>query len=162
MYQENLMLVCSGEVWYDYACIVLFGLYEEAVFLILDFVELLHKVSSFLLYFIPFFSQLLPTRPPFSNVFDFLSENYFWHQYRIISDTPCSPFSNVWKQKSCRLSSVYLLQSKQLVCQQNLYNCKAFNHRHIMSIKQVCCFDILISGSNQDQPSGSNKRSCEL
>ena len=57
--------------------IVLFGLHEEAVFLILDFVELLHKVNSFVLYFILFLSLLLPTRPPFSNVFDFLSENYF-------------------------------------------------------------------------------------
>ena len=31
-----------------------------------------------------------------------------------------------------------------------------------MSMKQVCCFDVLISGSNQDQPNWSNNRTCEL
>ena len=31
-----------------------------------------------------------------------------------------------------------------------------------MPIKQVCCSDILISGSKQDQTSGSNKRMMQI
>lgn len=69
----------ENNAYYHMAYNVLFGLqlHGEAVYLILNFVTFLLQIDLFVLYFILFFPQLLPTRPPFSNIFDFLSENYF-------------------------------------------------------------------------------------
>ena len=82
--------------------------------------------------------------------------NYFRHvphfpmflisRLRIISDTP-PPFSNVWKQKSCRLSTVYLLKSKQLDNQQKVSNWKTAKTPSHCAFSEIWLF--LIYGQYQ-------------
>ena len=82
--------------------------------------------------------------------------NYFRHvphfpmflisRLRIISDTP-PPFSNVWKQKYCRLSTVFLLKSKQLDNQQKVSNGKTAKTPSHCAFSEIWLF--LIYGQYQ-------------